>query len=51
MTFDQLVAEARAFPRTDRIRFVETLTRELAKEDEILGMCKDAPEIPMWSPI
>lgn len=49
MPYHQVLAEIQQWPRIERLRLLETLVHDLAREEEALGFYGGA-EYPIWSP-
>ena len=49
MTIEQLLPELRALPRSEKLRLIQLLAADVAKEERI-GLAKPNKEYPLWSP-
>lgn len=49
MVFNELIPVLQKLPRTDKIRVIQLMAFELAKEDNLIPFTHQA-EYPIWSP-
>jgi hypothetical protein len=49
MSFDELIPVLQNLPRADKLRVIQLMAFELAKEDEVV-LFNQQTEYPIWSP-